>query len=117
MFENLVPTITKGGHGGILKLHPRNGRTVSLPTVNSKTARSIQRIRDSSLMVHGANLFNHLPKTIRNYTNCSHVQFKAVLDQFLSGIPDEPLVAGYTQNRPTKSNSLVSLGSALSATI
>ena len=68
-------------------------------------------------MVHGANLFNHLPKYIRNYTNCSHVEFKAVLDQFLSGIPDEPLVTGYTQNRPAKSNSLVSLGSALSATI
>ena len=116
MYENLVPTITNGGHGGILKLHPRNGRTVTLPTVNGQTPRAMQRIRDGSLMVHGANLFNHLPKYIRNYTNCSHVEFKAVLDQFLSGIPDEPLVTGYTQNRPAKSNSLVSLGSALSAT-
>ena len=108
MFEKLVPAIG-GGHGGILKLHPRNGRTISIPSVDFKTPRQIQRVRDSSLTVHGAKLFNCLPKALRNSTNCSLPEFKAKLDDFLSHIPDEPLVHGYTRNRSAASNSLISL--------
>ena len=107
VLENIVPPIRHGVNGGIQKLHERNGRTVELPTVNHKIPAAIQRIRDGSLTVHGAKLFNCLPKTIRNTSNCSLLQFKNQLDRFISGIPDEPLVTGYTKNNC--SNSLITL--------
>ena len=109
IFENLAPSIGHGENGGMLKLHERNGRTMSLPEVNNKVPSAIKQMRDSSLTVHGANLFNRLPKTIRNLTNCSVLEFKSKLDGFLSGIPDEPRVTGYTQNCCSISNSLVDL--------
>ena len=109
IFENLAPPIHYGDNGGILKLHARNGRTMALPEVNNKIPSAIKKMRDSSLTVHGANLFNCLPKTIRNLSNCSVLDFKSKLDCFLSGIPDEPRVTGYTQNCCTNSNSLVAL--------
>lgn len=113
VFENLVPSIAHGDNGGILKLHARNGRTMSLPEVNNKVPSAIRKIRDSSLTVHGANLFNCLPKTIRNLSNCSIHGFKSKLDCFLSSIPDEPRVTGYTQNCCSNSNSLAALVSRL----
>ena len=61
---------------------------MSLPEVNNKVPGAIKQMGDSSLTVHGANLFNRLPKTIRNLTNCSVLEFKSKLDGFLSGIPD-----------------------------
>ena len=75
MFENLVPTIHCGGNGGIMKLHPRNGRTMSLPTIDTKCPRAVQKMRDSSLIVHGAKLFNSMPKALRNVSNCSLLEF------------------------------------------
>ena len=36
IFENLAPSIDHGENGGMLKLHERNGRTMSLPKVNNK---------------------------------------------------------------------------------
>ena len=104
MFENLVPTIHCGGNGGIMKLHPRNGRTMSLPTIDTKCPRAVQKMRDSSLVVHGAMLFNAMPKALRNASNCSLLEFKSKLDCFFSSIPDEPHVVGYTQNRSSNSN-------------
>ena len=83
MFENLVPTIHCGGNGGIMKLHPRNGRTMSLPTIDTKCPRAVQKMRDSNLVVHGAKLFNSMPKTLRNASNCSLLEFKSKLDCFL----------------------------------
>ena len=108
-FENLVPVIHDGGNGGILKLHPRNGRTMTMPTVITKCPGAVQKMRDCSLIAHGGKLFNCLPIGLRNYTNCSLLKFKSKLDGFLSSIPDEPLVVGYTQNRSSNSNSLISL--------
>ena len=109
MFENMTPLIHSEGGGGSMKKHPRNGRTMSLPTFDKKSARAVQKMRASSLIFHGANLFNCLPKAIRNTTNCTFPEFKSKLDLFLSSVPDEPAVVGYTQNRSLNSNSLVSL--------
>ena len=108
-FENLVPVIHDGGNGGILKLHPRNGRTMSLPTVVNNCPGAVKKMRDCSFIAHGGKLFNCLPIDIRNNTNCSLLEFKRKLDRFLSSIPDEPLAVGYTQNRSSNANSLISL--------
>ena len=92
-----------------MKLHSRIGRTMSLPAMNNKSPQAIQTNRDSSLAVHGAKLFNCLPRSIRDVTKCATLEFKATLDKFLSSIPDKPLVTGYTQLRSADSNSLISL--------
>ena len=42
-------------------------------------------------------------------TKCATLEFKATLDKFLSTLPDEPLVTGYTQLRSADSNRLISL--------
>ena len=109
IFEKLAPSIHDGDNDGIMKLHGRNGRLMKLPEVDNKIPSAIQKIRDGSLTVHGANLFNCLPKAIRNLSNCNVLEFKSKLDSFLSGIPDEPRVTGYTQYCCSNSNSLVAL--------
>ena len=45
--------------------------------------------RESSFQVAGQNLFNALPKNIRNITRCGAEDFKLKLDAFLSKVPDE----------------------------
>ena len=72
----------------------RRGREVKIPQV--KGSGRIQTLREGSFQVHGAKLFNSLPKKIRDLTKVSIDEFKASLDQYLSSLPDEPKVAGYT---------------------
>ena len=52
-------------------------------------------MREKSFQVHGAKLFNALPKSIRNLRKISIEDFKFKLDKFLEGIPDEPKLPGY----------------------
>ena len=56
----MAPSIGRGENSGMLKLHEKNGRTMSLPEVNNKVPSAIKQMRDSSLTVHGANLFNRV---------------------------------------------------------
>ena len=106
--EDIVPPVGEG-NSGIYKLHPRNGRTFDIPLAGSNIPRQIQKARDGSLLIHGAKLFNCLPKSLRNCTECSLLEFKGKLDGFLSQIPDEPIVQGYTQSHSASSNSLIKL--------
>ena len=58
-----------------------------------------------SLGVHGAQLFNLLPKTLRN-ENCGDFElFKNHLDIFLAMIPDQPTISGLA--RAAHSNSML----------
>ena len=61
----------------------------------------------------GPMLFNCLPQHIRDLTNCDTDKFKAKLDAFLSTVPDQPLIPGYTAYRQCDTNSLLDwLGNA-----
>ena len=51
IFENLAPSIGHGDNGGVLKLHARNGRSMSLPEVKNNIPCAIKKMRDSSLTV------------------------------------------------------------------
>ena len=108
MLEQLVPAFGEG-HGGMSKLHPRNGRTIDIPLRSKNIPTHLQKVRDASLLVHGSKLFNALPKNLRNCSNCSLLEFKSKLDGYLAQIPDEPLVHGYTQSHSAYSNSLLKL--------
>ena len=43
-------------------------------------------------------LFNSLPKSIRDITNCSVYSFKQRLDYYLNSIPDLPCFPGYNNS-------------------
>ena len=91
VFENLVHAIQDGGNGGSLKLHPRNGRTMLLPTVITQCPGAVKKMRDSSLFAHGGKLFNCLPIGLHNYTNCTLLEFKTKLDSFCQVSQMNPL--------------------------
>ena len=105
--ENIVPAINEGNGGQ--KLHSRNGRSFEIKAPNNQINKSVQNIRDSSLSVQGAKLFNALPKSLRNLTDCTVLDFKKKLDSFLKDIPDEPVIGNYRRNMSAQDNSLLTL--------
>ena len=55
-------------------------------------------MKDGTFAVKGPNLFNCIPKALRD-TTLSINSFKAQLDIWLKGVPDTPKLLGYnTQN-------------------
>ena len=58
-----------------------------------------------SLGVHGAHVFNILPKSLRNENSADFPLFKNHLDIFLAMVPDQPTTTGLA--RPAASNSLL----------
>ena len=65
----------------------------------------VKKAREMSLGVHGAQIFNLLPKSLRN-ENCGDFDlFKNHLDIFLAMIPDQPTSGGLV--RAAKSNSML----------
>ena len=82
----------------------RLGRRIATrPLRNSR----FSTLRFNSLPFNGARLFNCLPKSIRNTTECAKITFKAALDSYLSHIPDVPLMLPYNQSLQVASNSLM----------
>ena len=83
---------------------------------NDRQGRKIQRRRvvksrlskkvEANILVHGAKLFNILPKHIRNITNVKIDVFKQKLDVYLRQITDEPQIIGLTALRRAETNSL-----------
>ena len=104
MLQNLVPNVGVVGTNSL-----RNGRTCIIPTIKRNATQRIQNLRESSLIVHGAQLFNCLPRCIRDISGHRIDIFKKNLDNFLRLVPDEPLVPGYTAMRRADSNSLLDL--------
>ena len=72
----------------------RKGQLCNITTL-TKCTQKIQTLFENSFQVVGPKLFNSLPANIRNKSKCSIDDFKFVLDQFLSKIPDEPKLPGY----------------------
>ncbi len=64
---------------------------------------------EQSFCIEGPKLFNSLPKYLRDLKGVSLDKFKKGLDSFLSQIPDEPQILGYTSIRKTDSNSMVDM--------
>ena len=108
MLENLVPNV---GVASVVSL--RNGRTSIIPSLKRDASQRIQGLRESSLSVHGARLFNCLPRCLRDMSGKSVDVFKRNLDNFLRLVPDEPLVPGYTAMRSADSNSLLDMQSIM----
>ena len=73
------------------------------------SSRKVRTLRDSSFSWYASQLFNALPKPIRDFTGCSAEKFKGALDKFLVAVPDEPQVVGMTLFRRAESNSTIDM--------
>ena len=71
----------------------RLGRFCKLPPLK-KCPTKVSKLRENSFQIKGPQLFNSLPKEIREKTKCSLDDFKTLLDLHLSRIPDEPNIPG-----------------------
>ena len=89
--------------------HPRHGRECLVPRVSGTASSSIQRVHYCFLPIKGPNIFNSLPRSVRNITGCNVETFKTGLDKYLTLVPDEPLIPGYTRYRGKSSNSLLDI--------
>ena len=67
-----------------------------IPKLNTKSSAAVRTMKDQTFQVHGPQLFNCLPASIRNMTKCPLEDFKLKLDKFLEKVPDEPSVSGLT---------------------
>ena len=70
----------------------RNGRSIKVRPLKKQ----VTKLRGDSFQEIGPKLFNCLPKKIRNLTKIEVDDFKEALDDFLSGIPDQPKAPGLT---------------------
>ena len=104
ILENLVPNINM--HDAIRQTNtqPRLGRLCFVKARNTSAPAALQTIRHNFITTRGPILFNCLPKEIRNITGSTVLNFKSKLDKFISTIPDEPCLPGYTTL--SQSNSL-----------
>ena len=111
VLEGLVPNISSVDISSAItaKENQRLGRRCKVPPVSRTAPRHVQNIREASFSVMGPNIFNCLPRDIRDTrkSDCDIIQFKAKLDSFLRTIPDQPLITGYTLYRQCDTNSLI----------
>ena len=84
-------------------IQERRGREIQIPKIKGRGR--YQTLREGSFQVHGAKVFNSLPKSVRNMKKVSVEDFKSSLDNFLQSIPDEPKLPGYI---PTTCNQVTS---------
>ena len=83
----------------------RRGR-LAIPTrIPQNAPKAVKKARYRSLRVHGAHLFNLLPKNLQNENSGDFELFKNHLDIFLAMIPDQPTSTGLA--RAATSNSLL----------
>ena len=72
----------------------RLGRRCKIPPLRKQANASAQKLRDSSFQVTGPQLFNCLPKLLRNAKALTIDEFKEKLDYVLSKVPDKPRIGG-----------------------
>ena len=104
ILEGLVPNFPDSS-----KITPRYndrcGRSCYQRSINRN---SVQQLRCNSLSIHGVQVFNALPRKVRDLRDCTKEKFKSNLD-FLKRIPDELQIPGYTAIRRSSSNSILDM--------
>ena len=104
--ENLVPNISKE-YGLTFKTHGRHGYKCEVPTFPIRSR--ARKARESSFAWTACNLWNSLPRCVRDITGKSVEYFKNKLDKVLAFYPDVPRCSrsGHSYDRNfRKSNSL-----------
>ena len=78
-------------------IEDRGGRTLKTPNL-ATTPGYLQKVKQQTVKVHGAKLFNSLPSSLRNTTNTTVEHFKFKLDKFLTTVEDLPLLQSGAHN-------------------
>lgn len=107
IIEKLVPNITGTDYAVRTFTSIRHGRKGILPLLRNGISEKVKTLRYATVSMHGVQLFNTMPKSIRELTDITVDKFKRELDEFLGTVPDEPLLHGYTAFRRKESNSLM----------
>ena len=96
--ENLVPNISNK-YGLTFKIHGRHGYKCEMPTF--PFGGRARKARDSSFAWTACNLWNSLPKCVRDITGKDVMYFKNKLDKVLAFYPDVPRCSesGYSYDR------------------
>ena len=100
MMEGKVPNLADTDDSRIKlqsDIHSRRGRTCLIHKLAS-TPSHLQKAKQQTVRCFGVKLFNALPKHIRNITSTDITTFKLVLDQFLKGVEDKPLLRSAANN-------------------
>ena len=104
IIRGLVPNI-EGRNKIETYNHIRLGLRCIIPRRITTATDRIQTCKDKNFFVNGPNLFNLMPKDIRECTENQDV-FKRMLDKFLKGVPDQPNGHGNQYSRRAHNNSL-----------
>ena len=94
-----------GGYSLQFQHSIRRGTTVVVPPMAARSPVAVRRAKEASLQVKGARLYNLMPQNLRDMKDVTVDTFKSKLDSWLSGIPDQPTIAG--RQRAALSNSLI----------
>ena len=108
--EGLVPNVSET-HG--LQFHPneRHGCVCNVPKFPLYNNKAV-KARNRSFALTASQLWNSLPKAVRDITGVSVDTFKRKLDSILKYYPDEPRCSAtgvYTNSQGRTSNSLYDL--------
>ena len=93
------------GYKATFVQNERRGRLMQVAPLCNRAPTAVKNARESSLQVRGANLFNCIPRELRDISTGTTDQFKARLDDWLSGVPDQPTIPG--KQRAATTNSLL----------
>ena len=92
--------------GFTLQTNPRTGPRIKVPLMGLSSGIVTPKMKDRSLSVQGAKLFNILPRELRTeFDKLTPLTFKKRLDEFLKNVPDQPTIAGLS--RIAESNSII----------
>ena len=83
----------------------RRGRLVIVPPICKHSPTSVSNAREASLKVRGAHLFNCIPRDLRDTNSGTIENFKFMLDDWLTTIPDQPSIP--SRQRAAATNSLL----------
>ena len=83
----------------------RRGRLMQLSRLCNQAPTTVKKARESSLQVKGAQLFNCIPRALRDTFTGTSLEFKAGLDAWLATVPDQPSIPG--RPRAATTNSLL----------
>ena len=80
----------------ILKNDPRHGPKIIINNISGSIMR-IQSLRERTIYISGAKIFNSMPRCIREFKG-EFSQFKLLVDSYLADVPDYPLLDGYVSH-------------------
>ena len=86
--NNMVPNFNIS-----TKYDGRFGRKIELPKLSGSVG-SIKTIRERTINVAWAQIFNSMPRIIREYSG-DFKGFKSMIDTYLMEVPDCPVLDGY----------------------